>query len=138
MADKFINATGLSALKDWIKKIYPAIQTEGFWRYRIYKDGTFECWFKATGQTITVTNASGTLYRSNLTSLALPQALYQNYNCNILHAEINYSHNNYPTWGLLASIYETGINYYVMSGGSRTASPNYIMTAYMFGTLTKK
>lgn len=114
---------------------YPLIQTEGNWKYRIYGDNTFEGWYRADHQTMTITSASGSLYRSGLISLGLPEALYKNYNCRIQHAEINYSHNNYPTWGLLAGIYETGFNYYVMSGGSRTSSPNYIMTAYVFGTI---
>lgn len=136
MADKFVNANGVQALKEYIDKKYPPIKTQGNYKYRVYDDGTFEVWFKQTGYTIAINNASGTLYRSPLTSLALPSELYNNYNCNILFASVDCGHNNYPAWALLASIYDTGVNFYAMSGGSRNSSPNYTLSAYIFGTLS--
>lgn len=136
MSDKFVNENGVQAIKTYIDKKYPPIMTQGNYKYRIYDDGTFEVWFTQVGFTTTINNASGTLYRSPLLSLALPSALYNSYTCTILHAEVNCSHNNYPSWGMLASIYSTGVNYYAMSGGSRGSSPNYTLTAYIFGTLS--
>lgn len=136
MGDKYINREGVQALKSYIDKKYPLIQSQGNYKYRVYDDGTFEAWYKQTGYTIVINNASGNLYRSPLTTLALPSDLYDNYTCNILHAEVNCSHNNYPAWGMLASIYDTGVNFYAMSGGSRNSSPNYTLTAYMFGILS--
>lgn len=136
MRDKYINPEGLRAIKLYVDEKVPTIQEQGNWLYRIYEDDTFEAWYKASKQTIVINNASGNLYRSNLISLELPSDISTNYSIAIQHAEINASHNNYPCWGMLASISNTGINYYAMSGGSRSSSPNYIVTAYVFGKLS--
>lgn len=114
------------------------IKTQGNYKYRVNDDGTFEVWFKQTEYTISINYQSGTLYRSPLTSLALPSDLYNNYNCNIVFASVDCAHNNFPTFGMLASIYETGANFYAMSGGNRGTSSSYILSAYFFGTLTAK
>lgn len=114
------------------------IQTQGNWRYKVYADGTFEAWYKATGQSLTITAQSGNLYRSDAQTITLPTNMTSGKTCNILHVSVNASHNNYPAWGMLASIQTPTANtfkYYAMSGGSRTASPNYLVTAYVFGTL---
>ena len=106
------------------------VQTDGNWTYREYADGSFDAWYMATKQTIVITAASGSLYRSDLRTLTLPSALGE---VSILHADVNASHNNYPVWGVLASLSGANVNYYAMSGGSRSSSPNYIVTAHVFG-----
>lgn len=109
---------------------------EGNWTYRInYVDNSFDAWYKAAGVTITITASSGNLYRSESRALTLPDAITSNYTVDILDATVNASHANYPAWGMLASINSNGINYYAMSGSSRNVSPNYIVTAHVFGRL---
>lgn len=114
----------------------PEIQTQGNWTYKINSDNTFNAWYKATKQTVVITNQSGNLYRSELASLALPSDLYDNYTCDIIDATIDVSHNNYPCWAVLGDFYATGINYYAISGNSRSSTPNYRITAQVFGTLS--
>ena len=113
---------------------FPEVQTQDEWKYKIYDDGTFEAWYNKPRVNFTINTQSGMLYRSNLSSLTLPTDLTNAHDCEILHASINVAHNNYPAWGMLASIYGATANYYALSGGSRGASPNYIVTAYVFGT----
>ena len=31
------------------------LQTQGNWSYKVYGDGTFEAWYSATGQSLTIT-----------------------------------------------------------------------------------
>lgn len=112
-----------------------AWQTSGDWLYRVNPDNTFEAYYSREKVSITITNASGNLYRSNLTTLTLPAAITGAGAVRILHASVNAAHNNYPAWGMLASLTATGINYYAMSGGSRSTSPNYLVTAHVFGTI---
>ena len=125
----------------WSKTVTPLFtvsQTQGNWRYKVYADGTFEAWYTATKVNITITAQSGNLYRSDLVTITLPSDMTSGKTCNILHVSVNAAHNNYPAWGMLASIQTPTANtfkYYAMSGGSRTASPNYTVTAYVFGTL---
>lgn len=124
--------------KKYVDARTPDVQTQGNWRYKVYADGTFEAWYKATGQSITITAQSGNLYRSDAQTITLPTAMTSGKTCNIQHVSVNAAHNNYPAWGMLASIQTPTANtfkYYAMSGGSRTASPNYTVTAYVFGTL---
>lgn len=115
------------------------IQMQDGWLYKVYADGTFEAWYKATGQSITITALSGSLYRSELQTLRLPSGMTVGKTCDIRHVSVNVAHNNYPAWGILASIQtpeENTFKYYAASGGSRTVSLNYTVTAYVFGTLS--
>lgn len=108
---------------------------ENGWMYKIYTDNTFEAWYKAVSQTITISAASGNLYRSELRTITLPQGITDRGAVNIIHAEVNAAHNNYPCWGLLGSLTSDSVNYYAMSGGSRSQSPNYLVTAYVAGVI---
>lgn len=112
------------------------VQTSGDWLYRINPDGTFEAWYFKEKVSLTINNASGNLYRSNLITLTLPAELTGAGATAIKHVSVNAAHNNYPCWGMLASLTATGVNYYAMSGGSRSASPNYIVTAHVFGVIS--
>lgn len=112
------------------------LHAAGNWIFRLQGE-TFEAWYQATGQKLIITNQSGNLYRSTLMSLTLPQELADGVNIHIKHAEVNAAHNNYPSWGLLASLNGSTINYYAMSGSSRSESPNYTVTAYAMGTIVK-
>lgn len=117
----------------------PETHVQGNWVYKIYSGGYFEAWYSQERvQVGAIDEQSGTLYRSALKSLALPSEIYDNYTATIIHAHVNCSQNNYPAWGVLASLYETGINYYVLSGASRTEASRYLLTAYAYGTLTAK
>lgn len=127
-----------AANKAYVDARTPDVQTQGNWRYKVYADGTFEAWYKATGQSLVITSQSGNLFRSDLQTITVPTNMTSGKTCNILHVSVNAAHNNYPTWGMLASIQTPTANtfkYYAMSGGSRSASPNYTVTAYVFGTL---
>lgn len=133
---KYLDESGFSHVWSRIKLLLegkqdnPTTGAADNWQYRIYADGTFEAWYKATGQNLTINNASGNLYRSNLTTLTLPAAINA---VSVQHVSVNVAHNNYPCWGMLASLGASSFNYYAMSGGSRSASPNYLITAYAFG-----
>ena len=116
----------------------PTIEVQGDWHYRIYNDGSFEAWYGKDKVSITVTNSSGSLYRSNLLNLVLPTNLTNQGTTEIVAYTIGAGHNNYPVWATVASKTATQINYYVLSGGSRNASPNYIVNAYVYGFLTQE
>lgn len=117
----------------------PETHVQDNWRYKIYSDGSFEAWYSQERvQVGAIDEQSGNLYRSALKSLALPSEIYDNYTASIIHAHVNCSQNNYPVWGVLASLYETGINYYAVSGASRTEGSKYLLTAYVYGTLAAK
>ena len=114
----------------------PQMQTQGNWQYKVYDDGTFEAWYSATGQTLVITAQSGNLYRSELQTLTLPTNMTAGKTVTIKHAQPNVAHNNYPVFGMLASIQTNAFKYYAMSGGSRSTSPNYIVTAYVQGLIS--
>ena len=135
---KYLDKVGVAALWAAIKSKIAAsakIQTSGDWRYRVNGDG-FEAWYSKEKVNLTINTASGNLYRSNLLTLTLPDEITGAGTVKILHASVNAAHNNYPSWGMLASLSATGVNYYAMSGGTRSASPNYVVTAHIFGTVT--
>ena len=111
---------------------------DGDWRYKINPDNTFEAYYSKTGVTLTITDTSGNFYRSAAQTLTLPTGITGSYDATPLHASVNASHNNYPCFGALASVATNQIKYYALSGGSRTGSPNYIVTAHVFGTLAAK
>ena len=136
MADKYLNADAVRAIKNYITGQSPPLSTQGNWTYRLYDHGYFEAWYKQTGYTATINNASGSLYRSPLLTLTLPSAITSLGSVDIMHTDINCAHNNYPAWGMLGSLSGANINFYAMSGGSRGASPNYVLTAYAVGTVT--
>ena len=115
-----------------------AFVTDGDWRYRINPDNTFEAYYSKSGVSLTIQDTSGNFYRSALQTLNLPTGITNTYNATPLHASVNTSHNNYPCFGTLASVATNQVKYYALSGGSRGASPNYIVTAHIFGTLTAK
>lgn len=122
----------LAKFKPTIKEV-PVLTTSGYWKFRVYSDGMFEAFYSASGQAVTINVGSGNLYRSPLLTLTLPAELTNNGTVNISHAIVNVSHNNYPTWGMLASLSGASINYYGMSGGSRGNSPNHLITAHVVG-----
>ena len=134
MSDQLLDIAGLQRFKAKLDE-QAAVRTSGDWLYRINPDGTFEAWYFKEKVSLTINNASGNLYRSNLVTLTLPAALTGAGATAIKHASVNAAHNNYPCWGMLASLTATGINYYAMSGGSRSTSPNYLVTAHVFGTI---
>lgn len=136
MAERFVNADGVHAIKSYIDGKLPQVMTSGDWKYRIQDDGTFEAWYKAVKQTVTINNNSGNLYRSALMTMLLPEELSSLGDIEIQHVEVNCSHNNYPSFGIFASFAEGGFNWYAMSGDYRSASPNYSITAYVFGMIT--
>ena len=113
------------------------MRQDGDWAYQLDGNGYFKAWFLQKGISFPITNKSGGWYRSELQSLVLPSAIRELGSINILHADVTVAHNNYPCIGALASINETGINYYALSGDSRTASPNYILTAQIVGKIEK-
>ena len=120
---------------DYIDALEAPVQTQGNWMYKTYADGTFDAWYKATGQSLTITATSGNLYRSELQTLILPTNLTNGKTVTIQTATPSASHNNYPVWAILANVQNTEVRYYALSGGSRTTSPNYIVTAHVFGTI---
>lgn len=136
----FLDINGLthfwSAIKDYVNQREPAIQTQGDWHYRIYNDGSFEAWYGKTGVSFGVTNASGSLYRSDLLTLTLPTDLTDQGTTEIINYSVNAGHNNYPIWASIASKTDVSVNYYVMSGGSRSATPNNMVCAYIYGLIT--
>lgn len=117
---------------------FGSVQTQGNWKWKEYGDNTFEAWYKATGQTLTITTTSGNLYRSDLQTMTLPTNFTNAHMATIIDCSVNAAHNNYPVWGLLASIqpsgYANAFRWYAMSGGSRNSNSNYYITAYVFGT----
>ena len=112
------------------------LKTQGNWQYIVHPTGYFEAWYSATGQSLTITAQSGNLYRSELQTLTLPTNLTSGKTVAIKHAQPNVAHNNYPVFGMLASIQTNAFKYYAMSGGSRSQSPNYIVTAYVYGIVS--
>lgn len=115
-----------------------AFTTQGDWRYKINPDNTFEAYYSKSGVSLTIQDTSGNFYRSAAQTLTLPTGITDSYDATPLHASVNTSHNNYPCFGTLASVATNQIKYYALSGGSRGASPNYIVTAHVFGTLAAK
>ena len=145
MSDKYLSESGLSTFADWLKTNYAtktyvdehlSLQTQGNWRYRVHPDGTFEAWYLATGQEVTITTASGSAYRSDRTSLTLPSGITDLGTATIRSFNVGCGHNNYPTWTAVASLSGATINYYVLSGGSRAKNTNYTVTAYIMGTIS--
>ena len=144
MADKFLNAAGVQAIKNYIRGIVDSlnetldvlmndlysstsIEYDDNWRYIIYPDMHFEAWYRQSGFDTTITSQSGNLYRSDRLSLTLPPAIADGHVIEITH--------DYPTWGMLASIQNDTVYFYAVSGSSRNASPNYTLTAYVFGEM---
>ena len=122
----------ITALED----AQPIKGSVGNWNYRVYPDeGTIETFYGATGQTVAITAASGSLYRSERLTLTLPATLQAYGTIEIKDAIVSVGHNNYPCWGVLASIAGASVNYYAMSGGSRTENRNYTITAKIFGRI---
>ncbi len=115
-----------------------ALVTDGDWRYKINHDNTFEAYYSKSNVSLTIQDTSGNFYRSALQTLTLPTGITSAYDATPLHASVNTSHNNYPCFGTLASVATNQVKYYALSGSSRGASPNYIVTAHVFGTLTAK
>lgn len=138
MSDEFINGDGLVAIKNWTKDYvdnHLALQSQGNWRYRVHPDGTFEAWYLATKQTVTITNTSGSVYRSELTSLTVPTGISDLGNVEIRSFNIGCGHNNYPVWTAVASLSGGTVRYYALSGGSRSQNSNYTITAYIMGAV---
>lgn len=115
-----------------------AFTVDGDWRYKINSDNTFEAYYYKNGVSLTIQETSGNFYRSALQTLNLPTGITSVYDATPLHASVNTSHNNYPCFGTLASVATNLVRYYALSGGSRGQSPNYIVTAHVFGTLAAK
>ena len=134
MADKYVNAAGVAELKAYVDGRAPDAQAEGNWLYRVHPDGTFEAWYRATGQTVNLSYASGSMYRSDAISLALPAGLRDGRVLAPVHAECNCAHSGFPTWGMLQSMTAAAVGFYAMSGASRGTNANYTITAYVFGT----
>lgn len=123
-----------AANKAYVDNRTPDLKTSGNWSYKVYADGSFDAWYTATGQSYAIIATSGNLYRSELQTLTLPTALTNlGTNITIKDVTVNVSHNNFPTFGMLASISSPSFKYYAMSGGSRPNSPNYTVTAHVFG-----
>lgn len=136
ISDTSTNPVQNKAIKLYIDEREPSIEVQGDWHYRIYNDGSFEAWYGKDKVSITINNASGTLYRSNLMNLVLPTNLTNQGTTEIVSYSIGAGHNNYPVWASVASKTATQINYYVLSGGSRNTSPNYMLNAYVYGLIT--
>lgn len=107
---------------------------KGSWLYKVYADGIFEAWCTAQNQEYTIDNVDGAVYRSALTSLALPQDIYESGDIEIKYASLNVSNANYITYGVITDFYSTGINYYVVSNANRPKS-NYLLTGYVIGKI---
>ncbi len=115
--------------------LFPQIQTQGDWRYRVYSDGTFEAWYFASGQTITIGDTSGAVYRSVPMSLTLPSNLVSNKTVIPHSYSVNVGHRSYPVWGTIASVSGTTLTYYALSGSTRAATGNHTISAYVTGAL---
>lgn len=137
ISDTSTNPVQNKAIKLYIDEREPSIEVQGDWHYRIYNDGSFEAWYGKDKVSITVTNSSGSLYRSNLMNLVLPTNLTNQGTTEIVSYSIGAGHNNYPVWATVASKTATQINYYVLSGGSRNTSPNYMLNAYVYGLISR-
>lgn len=118
---------------DSVWRRYPDINASNGWYWREHSDGTFEAWYKQEKYSITITNQSGNLYRSNLITTTLPTSLTNGRTANIIGASVICGHNNYPAFTCVGSLGTNAVNWYALSGSSRTASPNYTLMVSVFG-----
>ena len=101
---------------------------DGGWIYKIDGD-YFEAHYNATGQSFTINNTSGSIYRSEITAITLPTAL----SGAVVHSgSVDVMHHNYITWGVLASVGET-IEFYAVSAGARALNNNHTVVLDIFG-----
>ena len=134
MSDSSENAVQNKVIKAYVDQHEPEIQQQGNWYYREYPNGTFEAWMKIDGFTIAINNQSGNLYRSALQTTALPTNLTQGRTANIIDANVQCGHDNYPAFTCLGrTITNNSINWYALSGGNRSSSPNYLLMISVFG-----
>lgn len=124
-------------IKSYIDNREPAIEVQGNWHYRIYNDNSFEAWYGASGVTFVINSQSGNLYRSDLQTLTLPTNLTNQGSTEIISFDVGVGHNNYPVFSTIANMSNTEIKYYVMSGSTRNSSPNYKVSAYVYGLITR-
>lgn len=124
-------------IKSYIDNREPAIEVQGDWHYRIYNDNSFEAWYGASGVTFVINSQSGNLYKSDLQTLTLPTNLTNQGATEIISFDVGVGHNNYPVFSTIANMSNTEIKYYVMSGSTRNSSPNYKVSAYVYGLITR-
>lgn len=109
----------------------PEIQTDGYWKYRIYDDDTFEAWYLREGMTFDIKYASGNFYRSDPITIALPTALS---NATVKNVQTQVFHANYPVFGAISTL--SPIKVQALSGAQRSANANHTTVIYAFGTVS--
>lgn len=105
----------------------------GNWVYKLYPDGYFEAWHSADHQTFVIDEPSGSLYRSVLTDLALPDDLIASRTVTVRYCNINVYHHNYIVFATPAGHTATGFAFYALSGAPRNSNKNYVVDAYIEG-----
>ena len=111
---------------------------EGDWLYKISDDGTFDAYYYKSGVNLVITAQSGNFYRTEPQTLPLPTGITDGYDATPIHAVVNVAHKNYSCIGSISSLETNQIVYHGLSGGNRSANPNYFITAHVFGTLQAK
>lgn len=109
----------------------PDTEQDGYWKYRIYDDGTFEAWYLRTGMTFDIKYASGNFYRSDPVTINLPAALE---NVTVENVQAQVFHANYPVFGAISTI--SPIKVQALSGAQRSANANHTVVIYAFGTVS--
>lgn len=107
----------------------------GNWVYKLYPDGYFEAWHSADHQTFVIDEASGSLYRSALTALSLPEDLIAGKTVTVRYCNINVYHHNYIVFATLAGHTATGFEFYALSGAARASNKNYVVDGYIEGRI---
>lgn len=130
MSDKYVNANGVSAIKNYIDGRTPGIASDGYWKYRINADNTFEAWYLRTGLTFDIKYASGNFYRSDPFTFALPTALQ---NATVENVQAQVFQANFPVFGAVSTL--TPIKVQALSGANRGAVACTVVI-YAFGTLS--
>lgn len=132
MSDKFVNAAGVQAIKDYVDgQAYtaPQVQTDGYWNYKVYDDNTFEAWYNRTGMAFNISYASGNFYRSDPYTFALPTALQSG---KVLNVQAQVFHANFPVFGAVSSL--SPVKVQALSGANR-GSQSCNVVIYIFGTV---
>lgn len=129
MSDKYVNPDGIQAIKDYVDAKDVTAQTDGYWKYKIYKDNTFEAWYNRTGMAFNIQYASGNFYRSDPYTFLLPSALQ---NGTALNVQAQVFHANFPVFGAVSSLNPPKVQ--ALSGANR-GSQQCAVVIYVFGTL---
>lgn len=108
---------------------FSEVQSEGYWKYRIYEDDTFEAWYLRASFTFNISYASGNFYRSDPYTFVLPTAVSSG---NVENVQAQVFHANFPVFGAVSAL--NPIKVQALSGANR-GSQLCTAVIYAFGTL---